>query len=373
MNILHVASHVNIGGVSRYILSLSQALHRRGHRVVIASGGGELEAEAVASGVTHWRVPLHTSAEFSLQADRATRQLAARLQQERPDILHAHTRVGQVVAHRLSQRHSIPYVTTWHGFFRPNIGRWLLPCTGDVTIAISEPVRQHLQRVFHVPADRIRLIPNGIDVAYFAVHPAPSAIDAFRARWRIPPGRPTIGGMGRLASGSVKGFDLLLASAARLSKTMPKLGVIIVGDGPGRQLLEANAKRCGLSERVCFTGLASDVRIPLALMDVFVFPVRSSEGFGLSLIEAMAAGKPVVATHTGAVPDIIEHAQSGWLVPPEDPGALTEAVGRLLRDGPTAAALGANAQERVRQHFSLDRMVTQVEAVYAELLSRQVR
>lgn len=369
MRILQVTSHLDIGGITRYVLSLAQELQARGHRVILAADGGHLEARAAALGVPHWRLPLHTSAEWSPRVFRAGRQLAARVREEPVDIIHAHTRVAQVVADRLARQFRIPYVTTWHGVFKRRLGRRLWPCMGDVTIAISPFVREHLLRDFHVPDARARLIYNGIDTAHGAAPPDASALQAFRERWHLPPGHPVIGGIGRMASGRVKGFDLILMAASLLRATVPGLHVLLVGDGPRRPFLEQVARRLGVHDCVQFVGTAEDVRIPLALMDVFVFPSRWPEGFGLTLVEAMVAGKPVVAMRNGAVEDIVEHEVSGLLVPPEDAAGLAQSVIRLLKDRLLAERLGRAAQARVRDAFSLDRMATQIEAVYREVLA----
>jgi len=368
MRILHLTSHLNVGGVARYTVSVAAALRRRGHEVVIASGGGELEPEAAAAGVAHWRVPLHTSAEFSPQVFAAAWQMSRRLRRQPVDVLHAHTRTSQVAAARLSRALRIPYVTTWHGVFRPNLGRRLWPCTGDLTVAISRPVQQQLLTVFGVSGSHIRLIPNGVDPAHFAETPDAAAVAQYRERHHLPDGRPVVGTVGRLASGGVKGFDLLLGAVHALRQERPELHVLIVGDGPRRPFLERLAVDLGLSSRVHFAGSAMDTRVPLALMRVFAFPVRWQEGFGLSLIEAMAAGKPVVATRTGAVPDIVEDGRSGVLVPPEDAASLAEGIARLLSDPAAASRMGGAAQARVRETFSLERMVDQIESVYRELV-----
>jgi glycosyltransferase involved in cell wall biosynthesis len=368
MRVLHVTSHLNIGGITTYILTLSRLLVARGHQCRITSGGGQLAEEARAAGIEHWPADLHTSADFSLHVWRASQQLAARLRREPVDLLHAHTRVGQVVAHQLARRLGVPFVSTWHGIYRLNLGRRLWPCLGDLTIAISAPVREHLIRTFRVPPARIRLVWNGVDPERFAVPPDAEALQAFRRQWGLPPGHPVVGFIGRLAGGRVKGIDLLLAAAQHLAERMPELHVLIVGDGPQGSLLRREVERRGLAGRVHMVGAATDVRVPLALMDVFVFPARWPEGFGLSLLEAMAAGKPVVAHCIGAVPDIVEDGASGCLVTPEDVPAMAGAILRLLQDGEAATRLGQAAQRRAREVFSLGRMVDQVEAVYRELV-----
>jgi glycosyltransferase involved in cell wall biosynthesis len=196
--------------------------------------------------------------------------------------------------------------------------------------------------------------------------PEAEAVRRYRQRHGLPAGRTVVGSIGRLAGGGVKGFDLLLEAARRLRPAVPDLHVLIVGEGPRRAFLQAQVRRLGLGGLVHLVGAEADIRLPLAAMDVFVFPVRWQEGFGLSLIEAMAAGRPVVASRIGAVPEIVEHGRSGWLVEPEDPAALADAIARALVD-PAAAEMGRQAQARVRTAFTLEQMVGKVEAVYREV------
>lgn len=369
MKILQLTSHLDVGGITRYVLSLSEQLRQRGHQVIIAADGGRLEARAQAAGLAHWPLPLHTSMEFSLPVFQAARQLHTRLHQEPVDLIHAHTRVAQVLAASVSSRMRIPYVTTWHGIYKRRLGRRLWPCMGALTIAISQPVHEHLLHCFHVPEACLRLIYNGIDTAHYARLPEVAAVHAYRERLALSAHQPIIGGIGRIASGRVKGFDLLLAAASLLREDFPNLQVVIVGDGPRRPFLDDVARRLRIRARVHFVGEVDDIRLPLALLDVFVFSSRWPEAFGLALIEAMAAGRPVVALRSGAVSDIIDHGTNGWLVPVNDPSALAEGIARLLRDPAMAARLGHQAQERVKEAFSLERMAKEVEAVYREVLA----
>ncbi len=371
MRILQLTSHLNVGGITRYVLTLSQRLVARGHQVVIAAGGGHAEPQVRKLSLTYWPVPLATSAEFSAPVFWGIRHLVARLRAEPVDVIHAHTRVGQVVAEVVSRRLRIPYVTTWHGIYRPRLGRRLWPCTGAIAIAVSEPVREHLLDDFHVPPTRVRRIYNGIDVEHYAAPPAPAALEAYRARWRIPSGRPILGGIGRLAAGRVKGFDLIFVAASLLRRQIPDLHILIVGDGPRRPFLEDIVRRLGLEDRVIFVGVTEDIRLPLALMDLFIFPSRWPEAFGLTLVEAMATGRAVVATRMGAVPEIVRPDVDGWLVPPDDPEALAAAAATLLRDPAARRRLGAQAQQRVRALFTLDRLADEVDAVYHEVVDNR--
>ena len=370
MKILHITSHLNIGGITRYILSLSERLVKQGHQVVVASGGGQLASQVGAMGAVHWQCPFQTSAEFSPPVFWGTAQLAARLRQEPVDIIHAHTRVAQVVADRISRALQIPYVTTWHGIYQTRLGRRFWLCAGDVTIAISELVRQHLLQDFHLPPKRIRCIYNGIDATHYAAPCKPAVTEEYRKRWQIPKDCPVIGGVGRLAAGRVKGFDTLLVAAYLLEKRFPDLHVLVVGDGPRRPFLEDIVKRLGIRNRVHFVGEVEDIRVPFALMDLFVFTSRWPEAFGLTLVEAMAAGKPVVATKTGAVPEVIRDGLEGWLVPPDDPAAMADGALRLLTDRSLASKFRSQGQLRVREAFSLDRLAREVEAVYREVLKK---
>lgn len=367
MRILHVTSHLNVGGVTSYVLSLSKAFAQRGHRVIVASGGGQLEDRVNTLGGTHWRAPLSTSVEFSPQVFAASRKLAQQLQQEPIDLLHAHTRVGQVVADRLSRRYRIPYVTTWHGFFRPNLGRRLWPCTGDAMIAISEPVRQHLVQDFHVPSERVHLIPHGIDPAVFESPVDRGAQAHLRARLGLPEAAMVVGTMTRLVAS--KGVDHLIRSFAHVRIAVPTAHLLIVGDGEERAALERLAKISGLDGSIHFAGTMPEARVALSLMSVFVFLPAKEEGFGLSLLEAVACGRPVIAVRRGVGSAwVLDQERIGLTVEPEDPAALAQAIVQWLRDGEAACRAAGAARAVVKERYSLTRMVDQVDAVYRQLV-----
>lgn len=370
MRILHITSHLNVGGIASYTLAIARELRRRGHRVFIASGGGELEAQASAPGLTHWTVPLNTSAEFSPQVNAAAAQIIKEAEREGIDVIHAHTRVSQIVADRVSKQLRIPYITTWHGFFRPNLGRRLWPCTGEVAIAISEPVAQHLLNDFQMPYNRVKLILHGIDVAAFDAPVDPAAQQALRQQFGLPEGGRVIGTVARLVPS--KGVDQLINALPKIRAAEPGAVALIVGDGEDRPRLERLAQEQGLAGHVRFTGTVPDTRTVLSLMDVFVFLPAQQEGFGLSLLEAMAARRPIVAIRQGGgAPWVLDQVKIGQLVVPQDVTGLAESVVRFLREPDTARLAGERAHAVASERYSIARMVSEVETVYKDVATRE--
>lgn len=367
MRILHLTSHLDVGGVSQAILSLSKELAARGHQAILASGGGQLETRAAALGLTHWRVPLATSQEFSPQVFAAIGVLAARLRKEPVDLLHGHTRVGQVAAARLSRALRRPYVATWHGFFTPNLGRRLWPCTGEVTIAISEPVRQHLVRVFRVPSARIRMIPHGVDPTPFESPVEPSERQRLRDHLGLSAEGPVVGTVARLVPS--KGVDHLIRALRHVRALVPKVRLLLVGDGIARPALERLARAEGVADVVRFAGALPETRTVLSLMDVFIFLPEEEEGFGLSLLEAMASACPIVAVNRGGGATwVLEESGVGTKVASGDDTALAAAIADYLRYPQLARRAGEHARMVAKIRYPLARMVDQVEAVYRELV-----
>lgn len=368
MHILHLTSHLDVGGITTYVTSLAQALAARGHRVVVASGGGAWEARLSEAGIGHWRLPLKTSAEFSPQVWWAARQLSRQLRAQPVDVIHAHTRVAQVVAHRLWARCGIPYVTTWHGFYRRRLSRRWWPCTGERTIAISEPVAAHLREIFRVPPERIRLIPHGIDVARFADPVNRDQQQQCRQQCQLDSHGPVIGTISRLVPD--KGVAQLLEGFRHVQARVPHARLLIVGSGEDRRRLERLAAELGVAAAVRFCGSVPDTRVVLSIMDVFVFLPATREGFGLALLEAMASARPVVAVQRGGGSSwVLQESGVGVTVPAEAPARLGEAMLQVLEDRSLAHRLGQEAQAIARSRYDFSRVVTQVEQVYAECLT----
>ena len=369
MRVLQLASHLDVGGVGTHVIGLAQALARRGHTVIVAADEGALAERLRAADIAHWRVPLHTSAEFSLPVASSARRISARLREEPVDLIHAHTRVAQVVAAWLSCRQGIPYVTTWHGFFHRRLVRRLWPCLGRLTIAISEPVAQHLREDFKLPQARIRVVPHGVDVARFAGSLDPAQREGWRRRLGLADGHPVVGTMSRLVPS--KGVGVLIDSFAQVRARVPQARLLIIGDGEERGRLERRAARLGLADGVSFAGTLPEAAAALSLMDVFVFLPAVQEGFGLSLLEAMASARPIVAIRRGGgAPWVLEGTGCAVTVEPDRPDELAQAILGLLQDPARARELAAKGPAVAKDRYDFEREVEAIERVYQDCLGR---
>ena len=172
--------------------------------------------------------------------------------------------------------------------------------------------------------------------------------------------------VGRLAA--VKGLPVLFEAIAQLRQDRPNIILTIAGDGPDRQRLGQQARELGIEENVRFLGYQSQsqVRELLGQTDVFVMS-SFAEGVPVVLMEAMAAGLPVVATRVGAIPEVVEHGVTGMLVAPRDAGALARAIETVLADAPRCRRMGEAGRARAARHYSVDRVMPRLEAIYREL------
>lgn len=286
------------------------------------------------------------------------------VQTEAYQLVHFHT----ARAHALSpwlRGLRVKRVVTRRMDYRVRPGRFtrlLYETSVDAVVAISQGVQAALQ-AGGVSPSRIHLIPSGIDTARFAVIADQRAQQ--RATRGIAPEECVVLAVGALAER--KGHVTLLRAAARLQQKGIRLRYLICGDGPLHARLESEARILGLAANVQFLGFCSDITHSLAVADVFVH-VPLWEGLGVAVIEALAASLPVVASRVGGIPELIEHEQSGLLVPPQEPEALAAAIERMVRNLSWAKTLGTRGQSFVRTRYDVTVMAQANEALYYKLL-----
>jgi glycosyltransferase involved in cell wall biosynthesis len=357
------------GGGERMASTIAAGLDPdRFERVLCSTRPNDLptrRAQLEAAGVEVFFLDRHSK--LSL---RAWAPLIRLLRSGRVDVLHAHkfgsnlwgailgriTRVPVVVAHE----HSWSYEGQPLRRFldREVIARW-----SDAFVAVSREDRRRMIEVEGIDADRIRFIPNGIP----ALGPVTGDV---RQELGIPGDGLLVGAVGQLRE--EKAFDVLIRAAAVLADRYPALRVVIAGDGPDAGRLADLIGELGLEGVVTLLGTRTDIPDVLDALDVAVCcSVR--EGSPLSVMEYMAAGKPVVASRVGGVPDLIDEGVHGLLVDARDPEGFAEAIGRLLDDPDRRRRMGVAARQRQQADFELDTMIRTIEGLYEELLEKGPR
>jgi glycosyltransferase involved in cell wall biosynthesis len=360
MRILQVCSVTTFGGGERHLADLSHALADLGHEVYAASvPGSPLWAEL--SFLTDGR----TLALSRRNYVKNLTGLAGFVRAHGIEIVHAHAARDYhlaALAVRLASRGRL--VLTRHALFPlRRINRHLLRGTGRV-IAVSQAVAESLRRGGVIESSKITVVHNGIDTDRFARSDA----DAGARGGDLP---VLVGTVGHLAP--IKGQDVFLRAAALISARRRGVRFVIVGEDKSpqmgyRKFLESLVAELGLSGIVNMPGWQDDMPGVLSSLTLFVSAARS-EPFGLAIVEAMAAGLPVVAAASEGASEIIEDGLSGKLVPVGDPESLAGAIDDLLDDPLERSRLGRNALLAARHRYSLARMASDTERVYREVLA----
>lgn len=367
MKVLLLANHVNHGGITAHLLSLCRALNgKAGLEMVVASRGGDLEEEFLKAGARHICIPLSTKCEVSPKVFVSYVLLKNFLQGGGIDVLHAHTRVTQVLAALLSRSLGKPYLSTCHGYFKRRLSRRLFPCWGEKVVAVSDQVRAHLIGDFGVAPDRVELIYNGIDAGRF-LPKTQDEREFEKTKMGLAPRAKVIGHIGRLSS--VKGQRFLIEAVERLVAAGRDIRCLLIGDGPEEKNLRRLVSERRLEGVVFLYSSVKRTDLALSVMDVFVMP-SLQEGLGLSILEAQASGVPVVASRVGGIPTAVDDRATGMLVPPADPAALSAAIAELLDDPALRAGIIDKAKRQVVEKFSLEAMAQKTLELYEKLAHR---
>ncbi len=386
--VIHVITRLDRGGSAQNTMLTVLGHDRRRFVPMVVAGaagrwdaqGGEAASEANLRRLEEAGVPCRLVQSLTREVNPvkdflALRRLMQVFAQERPALVHTHTSKAGALGRLAARLSAVPtLVHTPHGHvFYGHFGRlasWaflqverLLDGGTTRLIALTEAERhEHLARGVG-RLDRFAVIPSGIDVERFRTMVGvtgrrPQGLD-------IPPDALVVGSIGWLTR--IKGHRFLVEALAKLKPTFPRLHLLVVGSGDLRVELGALAQRLGIEEAVTFAGQRDDVLDCLACIDVFVLP-SLNEGMGRALVEAMAAGRPVVATRVGGVPALIEDRRTGFLVQPGDARALADVIAELLNRPGWAKELGTAASVSIGKRFDARHMVRAIESVYDEAL-----
>ncbi len=356
-----------VGGTEQLILLTAPRLQRLGFEVSVAclKGWGPVGEELEARGVR--AVALGAAGPCDV---RAVGRLLSLIRRERIQILHAHLFLANLTARLIGRLAGVPIVISTHhdtdlemGFLA-RLAESATASMSDTVLACSEAVRRYAIRTYGLRPGQVRTLRNAIPAAEEAAGHA-ARRDRVRRELGAANGERLVGTVGRLVEPK-KGIPIFLAAARRMADRLPGVRFVIVGDGPARERLEALATKEGMGHRTLFAGERRDVPDVMRALDLLVQP-SNWEGFGLTVLEAMAAGRPVVATRVGGVPEVVLEGRTGLLVPPADPDALAAACLEILTDPERAARLGEAGRRRAREEFCIDRLVEATAALYRDL------
>ena len=380
VRILRIITRLNVGGPALHVSILTAGLDPARFETLLVAGrvgpaeGNMLQLGRTPAAVTPVVVP-SLGRSIGLFRDLQAFWSVARLARAyRPAIVHTHLAkagfIGRIAAKLCGARVVVHtyHGTVFHGYFGRResslylrIERLLARLTTRL-VAVTDSQRDDLVRLGVAPAAKIAVVPLGLKLA-----PLRAAVDPVvsRAAFGIDPADAVVGTVARLVA--IKDLGTFLRGIALLAARRPDLTALIVGDGEERTALERLARDLGIAGRCRFAGWRADLPQVYGAMDVMAL-TSLNEGSPVSLIEAMAAGLPVVATDVGGVPDVVADGQTGFLVPPRDPGALADTLGRCLALPDRGRGMGAAGRERAFARHDAGRLITDMEELYSSLL-----
>lgn len=363
MNALEIIESPSWTGAMAQTLDLCAGLARRGHRTtLVTTAGSILEARAREAGLDVVSVNLDSELNPVVIS-----KLVRLILRRSIDVVHAHRAHAHSLGLAAAAVTRRPFVISRRVAHRPkdNLGSRIKYTSRAVTriVAVSSAVKDVLVDYGADPA-KIEVVYDGVDTSVYR-----AGLDRGRVRreFAVPDGAPLVGKVANFYPGW-KGHDTFLAAARLVLEVLPDARFVLVGKSTDSDTMRSWVAQAGLSERVILAGYRTDIPEVLAALDVLANCPRSREGLSVAILEALAAGRPVVATRVGGIPEIVRDGETGLLVPPEDSEAFAGAIVRMLSDPVLASRLGSNGAKLVREHFTFDNMVEGNERVYREVL-----
>lgn len=361
VNILYLVIGLGIGGTEIQLLELLKKLDREKYNPVVCciKEKGVLADDIEKMGIRVESLSIRNRFNFL-----ALSRLVRILRREGIDILHTFLFWANILGRLAGRMAQVPIIISGERCINLRkkkvailidkfTSRWT-----DKIVVISKAIKNTLVEREKISSEKIKVIYNGIDLSNFGVE-----------NKREKDSIPRVGIVGRLHPD--KGHRYFLEAAAQIIKKEPKIEFLIVGNGPLRKELEALSNELGLSGKVIFAGECRDILKIISSLDILVLS-SLEEGLGNVLLEAMACGRPVIATEVGGVPEVVLDGETGILVPPKSPDTLAQATLKLLMNQAMAKEMGRAGRRRVEKYFTIDRMAKETEEVYNNLVKEKI-
>jgi len=392
IKIAHVITRLDKGGSAQNTILTLLGMDERRYRFALIKGGSvesemgneeRIKVELSLSALREKGIPIFTYSSLIRRINplldlRCLIQLFFFFRKEKPFIVHTHTSKGGVLGRLSAWLARVPVIVhTPHGhifwgYYGPLITelfifmeRLVAKITDKIVCLTEQEKRDHIQFKISRP-EKFVTIHSGVDFSGFKK--TGSFKNRIREELGIPNGEPVIGTVGRLVP--IKGHEYMIRAFALLMNEYDNLWLILVGDGFLGHYLKTLCKELEIKEKVVFAGWRSNVPDFLSLFDIFVFP-SLNEGMGRVLVEAMAAGKPIVASNVGGIPDMVKDGQNGLLVPVANVKALAKSIDFLLTNPEKRKEMGGKGRKMATQYGS-DSMVQKIDQLYQDLLREKM-
>lgn len=361
--ILYLSTSSGPGGAERVISNLSASLDPARYRAILCLfRPGWIQEHTENRGVRTYVIP--TQGMFDWRWVLRVKRL---LKDEHVDLIHAHEFDANVQGTFVAALSGVPLVATVHGknYFWEKLRRRLAyqwVSRNATMVAVSENLKQFIVEKVGVDSGHVKVVYNGVDLL---PHCGPADIDQCRKELDLPTGDQIVGVVGNLYP--VKGHQYLIAAIPAVLAKCPNTTFIFAGRGQLEGELKEQAHQLGVAQKVRFLGLRQDIPRILAVLHAFVLP-SLSEGLSMAILEAMVAGKPVIATDVGGNPELVEDSETGYLVPSQNSQALADRLISLLMNRDRALQFGKVGQLRAQGQFSLRTMVREYQAIYDQCI-----
>lgn len=379
MKVLHIITRLDHGGsASNTILSVD-LLRKHGFTTALAYGVTQDPDNSIAGtlkekNITGFIINSLVRAPSPLKDFMALHEITKLLKAGNYDLVHTHTSKAGVLGRLAAGKCRVPAIHTPHGhIFYGYFGRILTALfvfmermlarkTERIISLTDQETKDCLNKHIGMPGQYIT-IPSGVELSRFRdIHPDKGK--SFRDEFGIPHNAFLFISIGRLVH--IKGFDILLDAFSKADFKDKPAFLAIIGDGDERKPLELMMNRLGLTQYVRLTGNLQDIRPALSAGNAFILASRN-EGMGRALIEAMAAGLPVIGTAVGGIPVVIDDSQTGTIIPSESPVALAHAMEELVKNPELRARMGTNAANAVHPKYDQDTMIEQLAGLYRDI------
>ncbi|MBN1958125.1 MAG: glycosyltransferase family 4 protein [Desulfuromonadales bacterium] len=365
MKVIQLLPELNEGGVERGTVELNRELVKRGLESIVISAGGKLAEQINVDGGKHIRFDVCSKNPLSVPL--RVVNLRRILNELKPDIIHARSRVPAWLAYLANKKLGIPFVTTVHGFNSVNLYSRVMTY-GDRVICVSNAIKEHIQQHYRVPDEKIVVIPRGVDLKLFdPAYVDQKFIESFRQEYQLE-GKFVVTSVGRITQ--LKDYETFIKGIVLVREQIPNIrGLIVGGVRKDKQdyflFLQKLVRELNAEEVVSFCGSQSKIAEIYSTSDVVVICSKKPESFGRTAAEALAMDRPVVASEHGGVLDIVQAGETGEFFKVGSVSELTLALKVVLRRG------YPDSRSYVCDHFSLQNMVALTEKVYCSTITSE--